>query len=430
MSEPDQLILTCGACGGRLRTPRSTIGSSVGCPSCDAVISVRDPAAPTPVPMIVDPSRRMGSAPKQGAPVTEFKERLRHTSEPTFAVDPDNPVMKRRDHRRAKHGGTLTDWDAKPRVRHKHTRRRHLIPILSIVTGLAVITFATIFWTRLNGTANATDATDLAKTKAAVPLELQSTGDFRGQVWEVVRRFCTAPNPAALLPLIRDPDRVGPKLLKYYNSENPWIPLSLALDPDLSGLEVHRSFVVFNLPLTDYSTRPIALEQTPEGFRVDWESFTGYSDLSWADLRRTRPREPVVLRAVLRPTDYFNLDFPDAKTHYCYQLSDLNSDHTIYGYVPKGSDVELQIAKILLNAPSVHAVLRVRYPEKSTNDRQLEITEVLEKGWIFREDDLPETQLQTDALLPDAAAATNTLPVQSSPGEVKTRPDILPRLGP
>ncbi|MDB6071597.1 MAG: hypothetical protein JWL81_2768 [Verrucomicrobiales bacterium] len=427
MSEPDQLIITCAACGGRLRTPRSSIGSSVGCPSCDAIISVRDPAAHTPVPMIVDPRRRMGPSSRETSPVNEFKERLRSTSEATFAVDPDNPVMKRRDHRRAKHGGTLTDWDAKPRVRQKHGRRRHLVPILSILAGIAVITFAAIFWARLNGNATSTDTANTVKNQAPVPLELQATGDFRSQVWDVVRRFCTAPNPAALIPLIRDPDRVGPKLLKYYTSENPWIPLSLTLDPDLSDLKVHRSFVLFNLPLTDYTTRPIALEQTPEGFRVDWESFTGYSDLSWADLRRTRPREPVVLRAVLRPSDYFNLDFPNAQTHYCYQLSDLNSDHTVYGYVLKGGDVELQIAKILLNESSIHAVLRVRYPEKSTNDRQLEITEVLEKGWVFREDDSPETQLQTDDLLPSAPP---TLPVQSSPGEVKTRPDVLPRIGP
>jgi hypothetical protein len=81
---------------------------------------------------------------------------------------------------------------------------------------------------------------------------------------------------------------------------------------------------------------------------------------------------------------------------------------------------------VLLNDPSVHAVIRVRYPETSTNDRQVEITEVLEKGWIFREDDLPETLPE---LLPELPPADPTqLPVQTTPGGSSTRPAVLPGL--
>ena len=255
-----------------------------------------------------------------------------------------------------------------------------------------------------------------------MPLELQSGGDFRKDVWKVVQEFCAAPNAEALMPFIRDPERVGPNLLRYYGAENPWIPLALGPQPDLSILEVHRNFVVLQLPLADFATRPIALEKTPGGFRVDWESFTGYSELSWADLRRTRPRDPVLVRAVVRPTDYFNRDFTSAIKYRAFQISDLNRDHVLYGYVPIGGEADLQIQKVLLNDPSVHAVIRVRYPETSTNDRQVEITEVLEKGWIFRDDDLPET-------LPELPPADPTqLPVQTTPGGSSTRPAVLPGL--
>ena len=423
MSQPEQIILTCPACGGRLRAPRSAIGTSVGCPSCQAAVAVRDAAALTPHPMIVDASRRLGVAPRsEASPATDtaFKERLRRTTEEGFKVDPERPVMVRRDNRRLKHGGTLTDWDTQPRRRHQHAGSRRLVQVLVGSIILLALVLGGIFWQRV-GTSGSTGK-DAALPQAAVPLELQSGGDFRQDVWIAIQQFCTAPTAEALIPFIRDPERVGPNLLRYYSAENPWVPLALGPQPDLSILEVHRNFVVLQLPLADFATRPIALEQTPDGFRIDWESFTGYSELSWAELRRTRPRDPVLLRAVVRPTDYFNRDFTSANKYRAFQISDLNRDQVIYGYVPIGGEADLQLQKVLLNDPSVHAVIRVRYPENSTNDRQVEITEVLEKGWIFREDDLLETLPE---LPPDAPAK---LPVQSTPGSSSTRPAVLPGL--
>jgi hypothetical protein len=377
--------------------------------------------------MIVDPSRRLGVAPRgEASPAADpaFMERLRSTTEEGFKVDPERPVMKRRDNRRLKHGGNLTEWDTHPRRRHQRTGSRRLVQVLVGSIILVTLLLGAIFWQRV-GPSGSTGK-DAALPSAEVPLELQSGGDFRKDVWKVVQEFCAAPNAEALMPFIRDPERVGPNLLRYYGAENPWIPLALGPQPDLSILEVHRNFVVLQLPLADFATRPIALEKTPGGFRVDWESFTGYSELSWADLRRTRPRDPVLVRAVVRPTDYFNRDFTSAIKYRAFQISDLNRDHVLYGYVPIGGEADLQIQKVLLNDPSVHAVIRVRYPETSTNDRQVEITEVLEKGWIFRDDDLPETLPE---LLPELPPADPTqLPVQTTPGGSSTRPAVLPGL--
>lgn len=426
MPETDQLIVQCPACGGRLRTSRGNIGNKVGCPTCQAAVTVVDPSATGPVPMIVDPRRKLGVAPRghDAAPDEDgFKDRLRRTSEPTFIVDPDNPVMVRRNLRKKKLEAALTQWDQSTQRRHhrRSRRSRRIMTGLVVASGLVILFLGRIFWQRLHRSAPP-GGTSPPSSPVARPLELQAAGDFQDQVWLTVQKFCTASNSAALLPLIREPGRVAPLIKQFYNSDNPWIPFALARRPDLAHLEVHRNFVVFPLPLADFSTRPIALEQTPEGFRVDWESFVGYSELSWADLRRTRPRRPVLLRAVVKPTDYFNLDFPPGSPHRCYQLTDFHSDHVLWGYVPLGGDIELQIQKILLTAPTVHAVLRVRYPETSTNDRQLEITEVLEKGWIFREDDNPELPRQ------EPAPGLTKPPAQTTPGTGPTSPAILPDL--
>jgi hypothetical protein len=414
MPEPEPLVITCFSCGSKLRTPRTTIGTSVGCPTCQASVPVRDPSSVTP--MIVDPKRKLGLAPRgESAPVADpsFKDRLRTTADASLQVDPNNPVMIRRDLRKARHGDTLTNWETKPKASRRQARSRQLIFVLSGTAALATAALIVIFWQRLS--APHSQASSPTTPPGDVPLELQATSDFRSQVWDVVSRFATASKPEDFLPFIRDRERVEPLVRKFYTKDNPWTPLALAKKPDLSSLAVHRSFVVFDLPLQDFSTLPIALEQSPTGFLVDWESFVAYSDLSWSALREQRPRQPVLLRAVLRPMDYWNMDFPSAATHRCFQLSDKHSDNTLYGYVLKGSPVEARIAKTLLTAAYVNVVLNVKYPEKSTNDRQVEITDVLEKGWIFRDDDLPETSLDVSL---DQPASKEALPVNAGSSTV------------
>jgi len=395
MSQPE-IVINCQACGGRLRAPRTAIGTTVGCPTCKAGVMVLDPAPviSVPAPMIVDMRRKLGHA-NRGETLTaqdgSFKERLRSTTEDVYKVDPHNPVMKRRDMRKLKHGKALTDWEDKSSRHSRRASSTRLLAALIVATVVMFAVFAGIFWKRLRPPRPPVVKSLVAA--APVVLENRAKSEFQDQLWETVSRFATAPSAADLLPFIREPRRVGPELIKYYQKDNPWVPLELGQKPDLSDIEVHHDFIVFNLPLKDYSTIPIGLEKTSEGFLVDWESFTGYSELSWPELRRTRPHKPVLLRAVLSPSAYFNKDFPSATTHSCFRVSDLHSDHVLYGYVVPDGPVDLQIKKILLSAPSIHAVIRVRYPENSTNDLQLEITEVLEKGWIFREDDLPEPPL-------------------------------------
>ncbi len=413
MSESDQIVIHCLACGGRLRTSRASIGSQVGCPTCQAPVTVRDPASAA-TPMIVDPRVKTGTnLTARGESITHsasdstFKERFRTTAEPSLQVDPNNPTMIRRDHRRQKHADTLTDWDRQPQRASRHRHTRNIAIGLSVVALVLTLALTAIFWQRIHPSSAATAR---QVTPPAQTLDEQSPADIRNQVWSVAEKFATAPTAEALLPFIREPDRVAPLIKRFYTPQNPWTPLPIGLRPDLSDLQVHRNFAVFQLPLTDFGTRPIGLEQTPTGFLVDWESFVGYSELSWPDLRQTRPRTPVLLRAVIKPSDYWNLDFPSSSTHAAFQISDFHSDHVLYGYVPVDSDVLLQIKKILLSAPTIHAVIRVRYPENSTNDRQLEITEVLEKGWIFREDDHPENALKVSPLdlsrQPGSAPAT------------------------
>ena len=153
MSQPE-IVLNCQACGGKLRAPRSAIGTTVGCPHCKTGVYVPDPT-PTPTPnkgftpsvMIVDPRRKLGVESRKDTAATSvedaFKERLRRTTEDTYRVDPNNPVMTRRDMRKLKHSKNLTNWDTAPQRRQRRQRsarsRRILFALYCLLSCLYLI---------------------------------------------------------------------------------------------------------------------------------------------------------------------------------------------------------------------------------------------------------------------------------------------------
>lgn len=427
MDQQDWIALDCAACGGRLRAQKSAIGTSVGCPSCGAAVRVKAPSV-FGTPMIVDSSRKLGVAPEITDKDTEaFKSRLRSSNEDTYKVDPDNPVMKRRDNRKAKHGALMTGWDTTGRTPSQDAGRqqRRLVMALGVLTVVLLVIVMGILFTRSGSLAPPAPqaSTATGPQREAAILEMQSAAEFRGKVWEVVTRFCSAETVDDLLPVVRDPARVGPLMREYYSNGRPWTPIPVGKVPDPSEFETDKNWTAFKLPLPEFRSRSMAVEETAHGFKVDWESFVAYSDISWKELREKRPKTPTLLRTIVRITEYYNLDYPSSDTHRCFQLTDEGRENVIYGYVKHGSAVEKQMQDLMMNSVDVHAVLRVAYPAKSTANNQVDIVEVIAKGWILR--DTPPAPT-TGILLSDPSEASS---LDSAPAPSNAAPGRTPLPG-
>lgn len=401
MDQQDWIALDCPTCGGRLRAPRSAVGTSVGCPTCHSAVKVRTATTTySPPQMIVDSRRKLGATPQTATPDTEgFKSRVRSASDDIYKVDPDNPVMKRRDNRKARHGTSLTTWDnngnksSRSVTQSAGRRQRRIVLGLSLVTcGLFITVVGLVVSGK--GSISLTPPAPVASTSTghsalheAMPLEMQSAADFRGKVWKVVSEFCNAPTYRELMGVIRDPERVGPIIRDYYTTGgNNWVPISAGEAPDPTAFETDKNWTAFKLPLPDFRSRSMAVEETPKGFKVDWESFVAYSEMPWDKLRETKPKSPVLIRAIVRRSNYFNFDFPSEDSHRCFQIYDEARDNVIYGYIQRSTEVDKKIDEIMLGAIDVHAILRVAYPQKSTANNQVNITEVVAKGWILGKD--------------------------------------------
>ena len=332
--------------------------------------------------------------------------KLRPSPNSTDFDDPDVAERRRRMRRSPRHG------------RGGHVARRRLFAVSMALLGAAVV--GMLAWTimKLGGGKSAPglppgpQATAPALESSGMPAVLASPaaaptlegGDLKEHaiaLSEAVQHFAASRTVDEMLKMVRDRERVEPLARRYYTPENPWQPIALRPGQGLpTALSAVQNIIIAGVQLENFDTVPVAAELTSAGFRIDWESFVGYGEMSWDAFMRERPRQPVLMRVVVKrgpSTDFYAQDFPDDKTHQCYQISDRSADHVLSGYAPRSGAVDTMLQKALVvpGAPpprgglECHAVVRLRYPANSTGNRQVEITEFLEKGWVFREDDAP-----------------------------------------
>ena len=150
-------------------------------------------------------------------------------------------------------------------------------------------------------------------------------------------------------------------------------------------MQLNRDLLAGVAEVNDFQRLVIAMQRTPAGIRVDWESFTGQGEMSWDDFLAQRPSTPVLMRVSLQPEDYYNRDFPNSATHACFRLASRGDTHLLYGYVPRGQLVHTQlVARTRINPRSLPTV-RLRFLPDATSQDQVEITELVADGWLVSE---------------------------------------------
>ena len=226
------------------------------------------------------------------------------------------------------------------------------------------------------------------------PAEERSATELTEMFVEASRAFLTAPDGESALRLVREPERVGAAFRAWYGPEKPWKPLELSDEALAEGdVQLLGKIAAGKLPLTNFETVLMAGELKEGRYLIDWESFSGWGERTWDAFMTERPKAPVLMRVVVKlgpTTDYFGQDFTDSEAYQCYQVSDAAADHVLSGYVVKNGSVDAALQQALIvpgersrKALVCHAVVRLRYPEGSTNSRQVEIVEFVEKGWML-----------------------------------------------
>lgn len=337
--------------------------------------------------------------------IVSVKDVAAQVSMESEPVDPDDgpdeeiPELARRKWR-GKHGAEVLSWDADSSGRRRSgaSERRRMGWFFAV----GLVMFATLIGALVlvlqSGSGKAGAQLPLAGRGTPVPSsetedKLSATDEaglpsimrrsevsLIAEAEPLARRFLEATSVEEMLPLVRNPEMAGPRMLEFYPQgkiEPPGLSTFNA-----SGVPNYRNAIVSVDLLTDeYETRQLAFVETDDGLKVDWESFAGWSEIPWDEFIAQRPTEPRLFRVILRVLEYYNFDFTDEAFWQSYRLESPDGEHIIFGYAERGSLLQQQLRPDVARS-SIAATLILRFPEGAASDNQVIIERFVADGWI------------------------------------------------
>ena len=438
-------IFRCPSCESLLKLPKDSQARALKCPKCQKTVKI--PAVPKGT-TATDTERGSGES-ASAAPATDRKKRApgdvvrreiggvlpeQRDYDPTpdgLKADREareNWEQKRHKRKKLEFGTTLTsteneelkaDPNAAPVIRKKryigdvseaadvghswdedgksHGGKSGKLPMMVIVTALILIGGIALLGFGLLDEEAKPSLADTTKVQRAYGLEeSKDVTEFDAEVSAVIKNFLEAKSVDELIGYMRQPERVGPLARQYYGIHT-YEPSGYKELPTPQDLMSHMKYIVAVIHLNPEGNeigavepqRIIALEQTPDGFKVDWESWVGYSEISCDLFTSQRMTDPYEFRAMVGRDDYYNFKYSDFIDWRCYQIRDPKEKYRLWGYTARDSEVDKALQRALLRSPYTFAVVRLRYPTGNPMDRdakQVEIVELLEEGWVKRDD--------------------------------------------
>lgn len=197
----------------------------------------------------------------------------------------------------------------------------------------------------------------------------------------VVRSFLTAETVEDLEGLVRTPEVTIPRLREWYQT-HVWQPPGAKTIGYGGGVSVKGAMASFSVKLDDYSVKPIAVERTPEGYLVDWESWVAWSEIAWEELFKKRPTQLTEVRVSCEKDSYYNRLFNDDSKWLAVRMESPGKDRSIYGYIDTGTTTLTSLLGDLKSGHSIPVTIKIRYPEGSIADDQVIIEEYIQHGWV------------------------------------------------
>ncbi|MES2920202.1 MAG: hypothetical protein V4819_01555 [Verrucomicrobiota bacterium] len=202
----------------------------------------------------------------------------------------------------------------------------------------------------------------------------------------LTRKFLEATTVDNLLPLVRNPAVTEGRMRAFYTGGKIEAP-GLSKFNSRGGIEFLGKFVSLTVRTREQEEKSLVFVETPQGMKIDWESWVGWSDISWEKFLSSKPVEGHVFRVTLSAVDYYNFGFADESKWQSYRLLSSDGEISIYGYVEKGSMLNQSIR--LDGGTTTRALmLSLKFPAGATSGSQVEIERLVADGWV-EEGDAP-----------------------------------------
>jgi hypothetical protein len=197
-----------------------------------------------------------------------------------------------------------------------------------------------------------------------------------------------------LLRHVRHPERVGPMMRDYYQGRPVFSSQAKAMKEILPLTLGNRgNFMKVRVVLANGGKKDLIVELLESGEpRIDWETMVGYQPMEWTEYALKRPKgESMDFRVVASQDNLYSHEFADSTKWLCLKLIANDSEETLFGYAPRGGDLEKALLEAIRRNGGRPAalVLRLIVPEGIQSRRGVVIEKLMSPQWIYL--DPPDT---------------------------------------
>jgi hypothetical protein len=352
----------CPDCRFVFRMAQDHDGQGVICPSCRRVLRFPAPGDVT-LPLLA-PLRRMST------PATTDGEGSRES--------------KKRRKGFKKSGAESHSWEVeKPK---RSSRREKLQMRLMLVAGgllLALIVAGVAFSMNFGRKPVATQAAVAPPPVAVATEETEGHREaaYLTEASPLAKKFLEATTVEQLLPLVRNPGVAEARMREFYPTGSIEAPGLSKFDSAGQGVFIDGKAVSLQVMTGALGEKTMVFVDTPEGLKVDWEGWVGWSEISWDKFLSSKPTTSYIFRVTLTPVEYYNFGFSDDSKWKSYNLEAPDHEHFVFGYAAKGS-VANESIHIDPDTKKLTVTLALKFPEGATSSSQVEIARFICNGWV------------------------------------------------
>lgn len=316
-----------------------------------------------------------GEAPRVGGPSRGGERRLRsHEPEAESLMDEGRVVLDSED-----------DWEGKGQRR---------IPYGWFATILVALVLVLVWALNPGARSRAAARQDNVREEAGERLRQEAFDEEQAaelviRIEESLKGYLAAGTIEEMLPWVRDSERVEPLMRDWYGPQGHRIGprefkrLAVFHPLDLEG----RLFWLVSCVLEDDTTQPgILVEQMPDGaVKIDWETRVCYQPMIWDRFVNELPQgRDLDFRVYLSPDyDNYHVHQFNEEDWEGYRLTTRDSQEFLFGFVPRGGELDERIRRSLARSRRVSLVLRLRVAEGSLARRSAEIVDIVSPQWAI-----------------------------------------------
>jgi hypothetical protein len=217
------------------------------------------------------------------------------------------------------------------------------------------------------------------------PAAAETTGVEVAEALKSVRQLITARTVADVLPCIFDAT-VLESTVREYHGRHPLQPLADAVvEHQYSGVipATGRKAHIFNV-LNPAHPRgfPVSAEETPDGYRIDWQSYIQWRDTWLRRFLESDSTDPQSLFVVLRRTHYFNDDVPNLDDKFAFKItSAVPDDEGAIAFVEKNSAIGRSLAELYEWRTLYFPVVELQWVSSGKESRYLRLNRIVRSSW-------------------------------------------------